>query len=200
MGELPLDPASGLELLEKARRGEKAALNALLDRLRPWMKKLASQLTPQHGKLDSSDVVQNAQLLIVRNIQKLQGNGVGQFCTWVRTIVHNEAKTLAAKHRPQEPLPEGSSAEDRMAAQVDTPSDQVVQQERRVVVQRAIAQLSLEDQDVILLRDFEDLEYDVIAGVLGITAEAARQRHVRALKRLQDKLEQFEHESGGQPS
>jgi RNA polymerase sigma-70 factor (ECF subfamily) len=198
MSGKPLDPTSGLELLKKARAGDKGALNELIERLRPWMKRLASQMAPQRGNLDSSDVVQDALLLVARNFQKCQANGVGQFCGWVLTIVRHEAMRVGGTRPSPKPLPEGSSAEERIPAQVDTPSEHAIQNEHREQVQQAIARLSVEDQDVILLRDYDDLEYEEIADVLDITPAVARQRHVRALKRLKKELEQFGDHSGGQ--
>ncbi len=60
----------------------------------------------------------------------------------------------------------------------------VVQSARHREVLEAIAGLSESDQEIILLRSYEDLATPEIAEVLECSPDAARQRLSRALKRL----------------
>ena len=198
MSELPLDPTPGLQLLQNARNGDRAALNELLEVLRPWMKRVADQVMAPRAEFDSSDVVQDAQLLIARNIEKFEGTGLAQLCGWVRTILRNQATTLVRHGRPAERLPDGSSADQRLPAAIETPIAEIIGKETRQEVRQAISRLAQEDQDVILLSDFEDMAHQEIAKVLGISTVAARKRYQRALQRLERELEHSRDESGGQ--
>ena len=60
----------------------------------------------------------------------------------------------------------------------------VVQSARHREVLEAIANLRESDQEVILLRSYEDLSTNELAAVLDCSPDAARQRLSRALKRL----------------
>ena len=48
----------------------------------------------------------------------------------------------------------------------------------------AMAQLSPADREILLLRSFRDLDTAEVVEILGISAEAIRQRYSRAVKRL----------------
>jgi RNA polymerase sigma factor (sigma-70 family) len=185
-----LDPESGAELLRRARQGDEEALNDLLKLVRDWMKRVASKVTPPRGDFDSSDVVQDAQLLIARKIERFRGEGLGKFCRWVYAILRNRATTLSRRGKPTAPLPEGSSADVRLPADDETPSGELVAEETRQEVRDAVSRLLPEDQDVILLHDFqyEALTHEEVAKLLGISTVAARKRYQRALERLQMEL------------
>ncbi len=53
----------------------------------------------------------------------------------------------------------------------------------------ALHELKPEDREIILLRDYEELDTGAIAAALDLKPEAVRQRHSRALKRLARRFE-----------
>jgi RNA polymerase sigma-70 factor (ECF subfamily) len=66
----------------------------------------------------------------------------------------------------------------------DHPEDQMSRAQDQVMIQRALAELSEADREVILLRDYEQLDTAAVAEALGIKPDAVRQRHSRAVNRL----------------
>lgn len=52
------------------------------------------------------------------------------------------------------------------------------------IVRSAMTGLAPEDREIILLRTFQNLDTDQLTAILGISADAVRQRHSRAVKRL----------------
>lgn len=62
--------------------------------------------------------------------------------------------------------------------------DQMSRAQDQLLVQRALADLSEADREVILLRDFEQLDSATVGEILGIKSDAVRQRHSRAVGRL----------------
>jgi RNA polymerase sigma factor (sigma-70 family) len=52
------------------------------------------------------------------------------------------------------------------------------------IVQMALAELAPADREIILLREFEELDTAAIAVILGARTDAVRQRHSRAVARL----------------
>jgi DNA-directed RNA polymerase specialized sigma24 family protein len=78
-------------LLERGRAGERAALDTLLGKLRPYVRLL---IRPRLGpalerKLDSSDLVQESLLRVYRGFDGFAGDGVPQLLAWVGQIVGN---------------------------------------------------------------------------------------------------------------
>lgn len=64
------------------------------------------------------------------------------------------------------------------------PSDRIQREETAQAVRVAIGRLSPADREILLLKTFRELDTAEVVDVLGITAEAVRQRHSRAVKRL----------------
>lgn len=63
-------------------------------------------------------------------------------------------------------------------------------------VRRALAELSDADRQIILLRDYEELETSAVALMLEATPEAIRQRHSRAVARLGTAFAKFTERNG----
>ena len=183
-GPTPID-----ELLARALDGDMAAINEILERLRPWMKRLASEKGPHGGAVSSSDVVQDAQLKAFQNLPKFRGTTIGEFCRWLQRIVEREAIDDGTKQKKerarQKALPEDSSGQVIIQAPEESPEHEVI---RNDALETAMARLSHRDQFVIHLRDFLELSFAEIATVLETTAANARQLHGRAMKRLGGQL------------
>jgi RNA polymerase sigma-70 factor, ECF subfamily len=90
------------------------------------------------------------------------------------------------------PLPDESAAQlaDRLAGNATSPSEHVVRNERRRHVKEALAHLSESDRELLVLRYLEQMPLKEIASVMGTTEGAVKTRHVRALQRLHDWLDQ----------
>jgi RNA polymerase sigma-70 factor (ECF subfamily) len=61
-------------------------------------------------------------------------------------------------------------------------------QELRDRVHAALDQLSPQDREILWMRHFDDLDYNDVSAVLGITPAAAMTRHARALRRIKSLL------------
>ena len=84
-------------------------------------------------------------------------------------------------------LPQASSVS--LAAQLlgrfTTASQAVARAEVQLQLQQALNQMDPIDREVIALRHFEELSNAETAEVLGISPQAASNRHIRAMARLQ---------------
>ena len=72
-----MDPESSIELLPKARAGDAAALEELLSRYRPRLKRWATGRLPRYARdiTDTDDLVQDALVGTVRNLQAFEHRG-----------------------------------------------------------------------------------------------------------------------------
>jgi RNA polymerase sigma-70 factor (ECF subfamily) len=106
---------------------------------------------------------------------------------WVFTVATNvvrdhwRSRSHKSKQRDTELKPEHHEV---LAAQGDHPEDELKRTQDQELVRRALADLAEADREVILLRDFEQLDTATVAEVIGIKIDAVRQRHSRAVSRL----------------
>lgn len=190
------DSAETARLLEQIAAGDPAAVGDLLEHHRgPVRAFLDHRVCPRlRARVDPSDLVQEAQADAARRladylIRRPMPLRVWLLRTAYQHLLMARRRHLGADRRAADrevPLPDACSGglADRLAGRTSSPSRQAERAERVEQVRRALARLSDDDREVLLMRAYEDLPYEAIAAVLDVTTAAARQRHGRALRRL----------------
>jgi RNA polymerase sigma-70 factor (ECF subfamily) len=182
------------DLLQQLRSG-KPAIDRLFARHRDALRRTVSIRFDQvlRARLDPSDVVQETQLEAFRRLPDFLARQPMPFHLWLRKMAWERLIMMRRRHLGAScraagcefPLPDRSSIVGRnLMADDPSPSQQVGQEELAQRVRRAISQLPDQDQEILLMRTYERLSYEGIAGVLEIEPAAARKRHGRALVRL----------------
>ncbi len=199
MLELKPDSAQTCGLLEKVGLGDRQALEKLLARYQPDLHSFVEvRLDPRlAARMDPSDVVQEAQLEVVRRMDDFLRRRPMPFHLWVRKTAYERLLDLRRHHRRarrsvdrEAALPERSSlllARPLLAAG-PSPSQQLQARELAERVARAVDRLSALDHEILLMRHGEALPFEEIACLLEIEPAAARKRFGRALLRLQKVL------------
>jgi RNA polymerase sigma-70 factor (ECF subfamily) len=199
------EDASHRALLDRACLGDQAALGQLFDHNRARLRRMVQLRMDRRlqGRVDPSDVLQDAYFEIARAMPAYARQPELPFFLWMRTITGRKLRDLHRKHlgarqrdaRRDIPLqriapPEASSASlaDFLIGGETTPSKQVVRAEQRSQVQSALESMEPIDREVLVLRHFEQLTNAEAAATLGISATAASNRFVRALARLHEIL------------
>lgn len=199
------DESQTSELLRRAAAGDEQAVNDLFslyrDRLRAMVRlRLNRRL---QGRVDPSDVLQQAYLEICKHFSDYVRAPTLPFFLWLRHITGQKLiaahrQHLGAQARDAErevslyhgALPEASSAS--LAAQLfgrfTSASQAAMRAELQIRVQEALNSMDPLDREVLALRHFELLSNAETAEVLGIKKSAASNRYVRALERLKDIL------------
>jgi RNA polymerase sigma-70 factor (ECF subfamily) len=199
------DPSDLDDLLRRARAGDQAALAGLFTRYRERLRQMVRLRLDRRlqGRLDPSDVLQEAYLDFARRLPEYTASSSLPFFLWLRgltgqRLIDLHRQHLGAKMRDaaQEvslyrgALPQASSVS--LAAQLlgrlTSASQAAVRAETQIRVQEALNSMDPLDREVLALRHFEMLSNDETAQVLGIRKSAASNRYVRALKRLKDIL------------
>jgi RNA polymerase sigma-70 factor (ECF subfamily) len=194
-----------VRLIEYARKGDATALNELFARHRGRLRRMVQMRLDWrlHGRIDASDVVQDAYLEAARRLDGYLQEPAMPLFLWLRFLVGERVVILHRHHLGvkmrdarrevslyREAMPEASSA--ALAAQLlgrhTSPSEAAVRAERIIRLQEAVNRLDPLDREVLSLRHFEQLSRAETAQVLGIEEAAAAKRYVRALKRLRDTL------------
>lgn len=106
-----------------------------------------------------------------------------RFFSWIYRITLNESLNRMRSRRRAEPLDE------RLVDNGSTPEDDIVARERSEQLERAMAQLSDRQREVIVLRHWLQLSYDEMADLLQLPARTVKSRLFSARCRLGDILQ-----------
>jgi RNA polymerase sigma factor (sigma-70 family) len=179
---------SSVELLVKAQSGDGEALNGLLARYLPRLKRWASGRLPtgMRTMLDTNDLVQDAVINALRNLDTLEIRSEGTLQAYLRRAVNNRIIDLyrRAGRRPvRQEMPEDA------ASPAASPLEVAIGAEAVESYERALATLSDAEQEAIVLRVELGLDFEEIATQLGKpSADAARMAVSRAIARLANEM------------
>ena len=197
--------AESVHLIERARAGDREALNALFARHRDRLRRMVEMRldTRLQARLDASDVVQEAYVDVAERLEEYLRDPKLPLFLWLRLVVGERLMRLHRHHLGTQmrdagrevslyrgALPIASSA--ALAAQLlgrhTSPTQAAVRAERILRVQEALNALQPMDREILSLRHFEELTAAETAQVLDIEESAAAKRYFRALKRLKEAL------------
>lgn len=196
------------ELLDRAGRGDRAALDELFSRYRErLMRMVALRLDRRlHGRLDASDVIQEAYLDIMQKLDEYLRDPQLPLYLWLRHITGLKLAEVHRRHLGTEkrnaayevslhrgPLPEASTASLalQLVGRLTSPSDAAMKAELRIKVQEALNSLDSVDREILAMRHFEQLTTSETAQVLGLSKSGAGSRYLRAIKRLKQLVGQM---------
>jgi RNA polymerase sigma-70 factor (ECF subfamily) len=191
------------QLLDEARRGDGQAVEALLARHRAAVRRMIElRLDPAIvQRVDASDVVQEVLLEVSQRLQEFLRKPVMPFHLWLRHIARDRLIDAHRRHHQakkrgvgrEQPLARPGWAEQssldlagQLIDQELTPASAAIRQELERRLHEALSQLDEDDREMILMRHFEQLANQEVAGVLGLTEAAASMRYLRAVRRLRD--------------
>ena len=172
-----MDP-SDQELLVRVGRGDPAAARALFDRHAPALLAFAGRLLG--SRAEAEEVVQEAFVKLVRQGDRLDTRG--GLSAWLFAVAANGARDRLRHARVA-----GAAARDLAA--VPTPPaapalDALIEGERARALTAALARLSPEQREALVLARFHELPYVEIARLLGISEAAVKNRILRAMTAL----------------
>jgi RNA polymerase sigma-70 factor (ECF subfamily) len=184
-------------LLAAASQGDDKALQQLLARHRPYLRRMVDvRLEPAlRPRVDASDVVQETLLVASRRIDDFLARRPTSFRVWLRRkaierLIEARRRHLALKRdaRRDFSITDASSlaiAGNLLHGSTENPA---LRRELADRVQQALSGLSEQDQEIILLRHAEGLNNAEAAEVLESDPRAASKRYGRAISRLSTEL------------
>jgi RNA polymerase sigma-70 factor, ECF subfamily len=163
------------DLIAKARRGNVEAYNLLVSR---WDRRIFNYLYRLvRDREDALDLSQDVFLKAFQNLKKLEDPS--RFSPWLYRIAHNEAYSLLRKTRP-----DGELGEEK----ADVPGRRLLPLEVGLAVESAMARLTEEQREVVVLKIYEGFKFEEIADVLGSPVSTIKSRLYTALDLLKETL------------
>ncbi|HKY22315.1 MAG TPA: sigma-70 family RNA polymerase sigma factor [Vicinamibacterales bacterium] len=182
--QLLLSDEPTMELIVRARGGDRPAMEALLERCLPPLKRWAHGRLPAaaRGRMDTGDLVQEAAMHAINNLDTFEPRHVGAMQAYLRQSVINrirdEVRRIVRQPPPLE-LPDDHPS-DRTS-----PLEFAIQEEAYEHYRDGLSRLSPKDRELVVGRIEVQWSLAEIAHRFGLrTVDAARMAVNRAVKRL----------------
>ena len=160
--------------IEQAKRGDRDALGGLV---REHYSQVFRFCARRLGDDLAQDAAQETFVTMQRSIKRYEGRST--FPTWLLGIAHNHCRNMARK-RKMDPVP--------LATWLEAPDPTAQNPIDREALRRALAQLSEEHREVVLLHEVEGLRYAEIAEITGVPEGTVKSRLHHAFQHLRRHL------------
>lgn len=130
---------------------------------------------------DARDVTQNTFIRAYERLDTFDADR--RFFSWIYRIAVNESLNLRRARRPQEELGTSLEVAGRQAETIEA-IETIDAGKRAARLEKAIAQLSEDYREVVMLRYYGELSYEEIGAAVGVPEKTVKSRLFSARQRL----------------
>lgn len=177
-----------VELLRKANRGDRDAMNRLFERLAPPLQRFARGRLPgwARGMIDTTDLVQETLVSTYQVVERGEAQDDGAIHAYLRTALKNR---LIDELRKVNRRPMLNEMDRSVEGDIASPLEQAIGAEALERYEAALGKLKESERDAVLARIELGLSYKDIATMLDRpSADAARMSVSRALVTLAEAM------------
>jgi RNA polymerase sigma-70 factor, ECF subfamily len=167
-------------LVQRAKDGDTRALEALLARHAPKVERLALHIL--RNPEDASDAAQEAMAKVCVRLKQFRGGS--QFSTWLHRLVVNTCLDAAERRKSRMHEPLGDQLQSS-----DDPARAAGISELRRELCDALADVSPQQAQIVLLKDALGYSFEEIAEAAGMPVGTAKCHAHRGRARLSERLE-----------
>jgi RNA polymerase sigma-70 factor (ECF subfamily) len=184
--KLNYSTAKDEELVKSAQQGDMAAFEELVARHRD--KIYARAFSMLRNEEEATDLSQEAWVKGWQRLVQFQGDS--SFATWMTRIVINLCLDQLRKNKRvrtesiDEMNEETGGVERQMPVINPNPTEGLERGELRTRIDKALGQLSYEHRTVLVLHEFEELEYKLIAKKMGCSIGTVMSRLFYARRKM----------------
>ncbi len=169
------------ELIESFLAGNRAAFEELV---RPYLDRVYNALFRMVGNPDdAADLLQETLLRAFRNLAGFHGESA--FYTWLFRIAMNLALSRKRSRRRTMTMDPIESMDQLADGKDQPPESNLVRDEQKNLVQRALEVVDADHRAILVLKDIEGLKYEQISEILNIPLGTVRSRLHRARLELE---------------
>ena len=183
-------PDADVRLLERCRAGDAWAFETLFRKYQSYVYNIS--LGMLCNSEDAADVTQETFLRLHRSLDSFRGDAT--FSTWLYRVAVNLCITELRRRRRSrfQFLEDVIHDEDpALHEELEHPDEAIQQAEEARVVRRVLRTLPPDYRAIIVLRHFQQLAYEEICQVLGLTLSQVKTRLFRARKMFRDRFQSF---------
>ncbi|HEX7860418.1 MAG TPA: sigma-70 family RNA polymerase sigma factor [Verrucomicrobiae bacterium] len=184
--KLNYSTAKDEELVKSAQSGDMAAFEELVARHRD--KIYARAFSMLRNEEEATDLSQEAWVKGWQRLVQFQGDS--SFATWMTRIVINLCLDQLRKNKRvrsesiDEMNEDTGGVERQLPVITPNPTEGLERSELRARIDKALGQLSYEHRTVLVLHEFEDLEYKLIAKKMGCSIGTVMSRLFYARRKM----------------
>jgi RNA polymerase sigma factor (sigma-70 family) len=185
----PPGAESTFDLVERAKSGDREALDRLFARYLPSLRRWASGRLPRWSRdlMDTDDLVQETAFRAVKRIDTFESQHAGALQAYLREAIMNRIRDEA---RRSSRSPAATELDENHSDRAASPLELAIGHEAVERYEAALARLRPEEREAIVARVEMDGNYQQVAETLGKpSADAARMAVSRALLRLAKEME-----------
>jgi RNA polymerase sigma factor (sigma-70 family) len=178
-----------VELILRARGGDDSALEALLQRCLPDLRRWAHGRLPAaaRGAADTEDLVQEAAMKVIARLDRFHPHHVGAMQGYLRTSVINSIRDRVRQIN-RRPVP--VEIPEELPSETVSPLEEAIRLETYERYRTALAALRSKDREIVVARVEAQWTAREMAGRFGFHSDsAARMATLRALRRLRAELD-----------
>ncbi len=186
-GENSLAAESSTRLLERAKAGDRSALDRLLARYLPALRRWAAGRLPRWARdaTDTHDLVQDAVAQTLPRLGSFEARRTGALHAYLRQAVTNGIRDRIRRAGRNA----GDAGLEPLEARGPSPLDQAIERQEQDRYRTALSRLRPRERDAVVARIELGLKYEAIARSLGhASPDAARLAVRRALLRLAEEM------------
>lgn len=176
-----------LEMVDKARDGDRVAFNHLADQFQKQIYQMVYYRT--NSRMDAEDITQDVFLQAYKNIRRLNSSVV--FRSWLFRIAVNRVRDFYRKKRFQSLFGFISMDQETVRETEEMAVDPAAEKELQRQdfwrqVEQMLASLSRMEREVFLLRFFDQLTLKEVGESLGKNESTIKTHLYRALRKVKD--------------
>ncbi len=177
-----------LLLIERCKTGDMLAFEEIVHQYERLVYATAYRMLNNHS--DAQDVSQEVFIKVYKKLDSYKPTY--SFGAWISTITSNTSIDYIRKHKKQSLLSldkeiefEDSSVSLTLESNDLSPEQELIQKEKRELIQKAIELLDEESRELIILRDINGIPYNEIADSLDLKLGTVKSKISRSRIKLQ---------------
>ena len=177
------------DLISRAAGGDPSAFQALVERHRSMVYRVAYQFAGNHH--DAEDIAQDVFIKVYRSLDRFRQDA--QLTSWMYRIVMNACIDHRRRQRSAIAAPFGDDAEQRMLntpEETPGPEDRAYAGELGQVLESEIGRLPSGQRVVFVMRHHQGMKLSEIADALGLAEGTVKRQLHAAVHRLRQALTQ----------
>ena len=182
------DPASTMDLVQRARSGDQAALDTLFARYETRLRRWAHGRLPPaaRGAMETQDLVQDTLIKVFNRLPAFEPRHPGAFRDYVWTTLWNAIRDIARTQARRGPV---DAIDSDIPSPAPSPLEEAMGSEVFARYEAAMERLRPEEREAVIARVELGLSHAEVAESLGKPSPAAAHMAVsRALVRLAEEM------------
>lgn len=179
---MPHYPISDEQLVCNLQRGDTLALIQIYERYKQGLYSFVYRLV--RNRSSAEDIVHETFSKVLSENKKL--HNPASLKSWMFTIARNEAFAVINRTKKVRPF-----NEDDEIFTNDSPLTAVEVNEQSTLIEKLLNQLLPQYKEILLLREFESMNYEDIAVITGTTVSSVKSKLFKARKELIEKAKPY---------